>query len=104
MMKSPCYPAGIVSLQFYSVVTVHGIRDDYKTAWIEKDDTWWLKNKLFKDLSIREVDYSYDIDEEAAIYEPNGIELHAERLLTAYAEDRSHLEEVGTPSRHSIKL
>ncbi|KAH6603971.1 hypothetical protein Trco_007417 [Trichoderma cornu-damae] len=82
--------------KFYSVVTVHGIRDDYKTAWTEKDGTWWLKNKLFKDLSIREVDYSYDIDEEATIYEPNGIKLHAERLLTTYAKDRAHLEETET--------
>lgn len=78
----------------YSVVAVHGIRDDYKTAWIENDGTWWLKNKLFQDLSIREVDYSYEIDEEATIFQMDGIELHAERLLTAYTKDRASLEEV----------
>ncbi|KAL6887054.1 putative ankyrin repeat protein [Trichoderma evansii] len=77
----------------YDVVTVHGIRDDYKTAWTEEDGTWWLKEKLFKNLSIREVDYSYEIDEEATIFQVDGIKLHAERLLTAYAKERAKLED-----------
>lgn len=77
------------------MVTVHGIRDDYKTAWTEEDGTWWLVNKLFENLSIRELDYSYEVDEEAAIFQVDGIKLHAERLLTAYAKDRASLEEVG---------
>lgn len=77
----------------YDVVTVHGIRDDYKTAWTDEDGAWWLKNRLFKGLSIREVDYSYEIDEEATIFEADGIKLHAERLLTAYATDRASLKE-----------
>lgn len=87
----------------YSVVAVHGIRDDYKTAWTEEDGTWWLKTKLFEDLSIREVDYSYEIDEEATIFQVDGIKLHAERLLTAYAKDRASLEEVGFLTRYLTK-
>ncbi|KAL7919235.1 putative ankyrin repeat protein [Trichoderma austrokoningii] len=77
----------------YDVVTVHGIRDDYETAWTEEDGTWWLKDKLFRGSSIREVDYSYEIDEDAAIFEKDGINTHAEELLTAYAKDRAGLEE-----------
>lgn len=87
----------------YSVVTVHGIRDDYKTAWTKEDGTWWVVNKLFEDLSMREVDYSYEIDEEATIFQADGIKLHAERLLTAYAKERANLEEVGSYIRNSKK-
>ncbi|PNP41528.1 hypothetical protein TGAMA5MH_06629 [Trichoderma gamsii] len=85
----------------YDVVAVHIIRDDYKTAWTEEDGTWWLKNKLFKELSIREVDYSYEIDEEAPIFRMDGIQLHAEKLLKAYARDRARLDEVKSQTRHS---
>ncbi|KAK1236937.1 hypothetical protein MKX08_007885 [Trichoderma sp. CBMAI-0020] len=77
----------------YDVVTVHGIRDDYKTAWTDEDGTLWLKNRLFERLSIRKVDYSYEIDEEATIFQAGGIKLHAEKLLMAYATDRASLEE-----------
>ena len=80
------------------MVTVHGIRDDYKTAWIDKTGTWWVKDQLFKDLSIREVDYSYEIDEDSAIYEPNGILHHAEKLIKKYAEVRKDLDEVSPPT------
>ncbi|TAQ90941.1 hypothetical protein B7494_g700 [Chlorociboria aeruginascens] len=38
----------------YDVVTVHGIRDDYKTAWTNTAGSWWVKDDLFQDLSIRE--------------------------------------------------
>lgn len=86
----------------YSVVAVHGIRDDYETAWTEEDGTWWLTNKLFEGLSIREVDYSYEIDEDAAIFQVDGIKMHAEKLLTAYSQDRAGLEDVG-PQTQSIQ-
>lgn len=74
---------------------MHGIRDDYKTAWIDKDGNWWAKDELFKDLSVREVDYSYEIDEDSVLYEPNGIKRLAEKLVTEYADVRGKLEEVG---------
>ncbi|KAL7940994.1 putative ankyrin repeat protein [Trichoderma barbatum] len=77
----------------FDVVTVHGIRDDYKTAWTKEDETWWVKDGLFTGKSIRELDYAYDIDEEATIYNLDGIQLHAETLITAYAQNRSNLEE-----------
>ncbi|KAK6952058.1 hypothetical protein Daesc_006587 [Daldinia eschscholtzii] len=103
------YPLGWTGSAYndYDVVTVHGIRDDYKTAWIDKTGTWWVKDQLFKDLSIREVDYSYEIDEDSAIYEPNGILHHAEKLIKKYAEVRKELDEtevdrpifLGTPHR-----
>ncbi|RYP78211.1 hypothetical protein DL771_000688 [Monosporascus sp. 5C6A] len=85
----------------YDVVTVHGIRDDYKTAWTDKEGTWWVKDVLFKDLSVREVDYSYEIDENSMLYEQDGIILHAEKLIAEYAKCRRMLKEIflGTPHR-----
>lgn len=88
----------------YSVVTVHGIRDDYKIAWTKEDGTWWVVSELFEDFSTREVDYSYEIGEEATIFQEDGIKLHAERLLTAYAKDRASLEEVGSDIRNSKRM
>ncbi|UKZ47994.1 hypothetical protein TrVGV298_002230 [Trichoderma virens] len=74
------------------VITVHGIRDDYKTAWTREDEVSWIEDTLFKDNSIRQVDYAYDIDENATIYKLDGIKLHAEALIQAYAQNRSHLK------------
>ncbi|KAL6690544.1 putative ankyrin repeat protein [Trichoderma pleuroticola] len=54
----------------FDVVTVHGIRDDYKTAWKREDGTRWIRDTLLKQIPIREVDYGYDVDEDARIYEP----------------------------------
>lgn len=78
-----------------SVITVHGIRDDYRTAWIDREGSWWIKNKLFHDLSARQIDYSYEIHENSDLYETDGLRLHAERLTTAYANVRRELEDVG---------
>lgn len=83
------------SSQIYSIITVHGIRDDYKTAWTAANGTWWVRHKLFKGLPSRQIDYSYDIDQESLLYQPDGIRLHAERLVTEYAEIRKELDEVG---------
>ncbi|KAI1099976.1 putative ankyrin repeat protein [Jackrogersella minutella] len=80
----------------YDVVTVHGVRDDYKNAWTDKEGAWWVKEQLFKKLSIREIDYSYEIEEGSTIYEPNGLRLHAERLVGEYAKARGRLEETET--------
>ncbi|KAI0119519.1 putative ankyrin repeat protein [Daldinia grandis] len=77
----------------YDVITVHGIRDDYKTAWIDENGLWWVRDRLFKNLTIRELDYSYEIGEDSEIYEPNGIVQHARRLIEKYAEVRRELEE-----------
>lgn len=77
----------------YDVITVHGIRDDYTTAWIDREGSWWIKNKLFHDLSARQIDYSYEIHEDSDLYEADGLRLHAERLLTAYANVRRELED-----------
>jgi hypothetical protein len=78
-----------------SLVTVHGIRDDYRTAWIDRNGAWWAKDILFKDLFVREVDYSYEIDQDSPLYAPDGLRYHAQKLIAEYAAVRSTLEEVG---------
>ncbi|KAI1387300.1 ankyrin repeat protein [Hypoxylon trugodes] len=80
----------------YDIITVHGIRDDYKKVWINDEGKWWVRDHLFKDLSNRQVDYSYLISENSTIYEPNGILSHAEALVTEYARRREALEETET--------
>ncbi|KAF3074201.1 Ankyrin-3 [Trichoderma lentiforme] len=77
----------------YDVITVHGIRDDYRTAWIDREGSWWIRTKLFHDLSARQIDYSYEIHEESDLYETDGLRLHAERLMTAYTNVREELED-----------
>ncbi|KAF5642482.1 ankyrin repeat [Fusarium tjaetaba] len=85
-------PANVVN----SVLTVHGIRDDYKTAWIDSKGNWFLKDSLFKDMSVREIDYSYENHEESILYKPDGIRILAERLIDEYATVRTKLEETET--------
>ncbi|KAI1091612.1 putative ankyrin repeat protein [Rostrohypoxylon terebratum] len=80
----------------YDVVTVHGIRDDYKTSWTDHTGAWWVKDQLFQKLSIREVDYSYEIHEESELYAPNGINRLATSLIDEYAQLRSKLMETET--------
>jgi hypothetical protein len=55
-----------------------------------------VKDRLCSKLSIREVDYSYEIDAASVLYEPNGITQHAQRLVTEYAALRQALDEVGS--------
>ncbi|KAG7286709.1 hypothetical protein NEMBOFW57_009020 [Staphylotrichum longicolle] len=68
--------------------------NDYETAWTDAQGVWWVKDKLFKRLSTRQVDYSYEIDAASMLYEPGGIMQHARRLVTEYAAVRQKLEEV----------
>jgi hypothetical protein len=78
-----------------SIVTVHGIRDDYRTAWTDTEGDWWVKEQLFRDMSVREVDYSYEIDASSMIYEQNGIVRHAQNLIDEYLAVRLGLDSVG---------
>ncbi|KAK4060966.1 hypothetical protein Trihar35433_9891 [Trichoderma harzianum] len=87
----------------YDVITVHGIRDDYTTAWINREGSWWIKNKLFHDLSARQIDYSYEIHEDSDLYKTDGLRLHAERLMTAYTNVRGKLEDVFLGSPHRFR-
>ncbi|KAL2192491.1 putative ankyrin repeat protein [Corynascus similis CBS 632.67] len=80
----------------YDVITVHGIRDDYKTAWTDESGAWWVEKELFKHMSIREIDYSYEVDGTSLIYEPNGILQHAQQLITEYAAVRQKLDDLET--------
>lgn len=77
-------------------MTVHGIRDDYSTAWTTSDGTWWVKEQLFSNLTVRQVDFSYKIDEDSTLYQNKGITLLAEQLLADYADVRAKLDEVDT--------
>lgn len=54
-----------------------------------------MRQKLFESLLGRQLDYSYEVDQESLLYQPNGIRAHAERLVTEYAEIRKEHEEVG---------
>ncbi|KAL6918825.1 hypothetical protein FSST1_002851 [Fusarium sambucinum] len=80
----------------YDVIAVHGIRDDYKTAWIDKKGGWILKEHLFKGMSIREIDYSYEIHDKSVLYRHNGIDILARELVGKYAEERQLLAETET--------
>ncbi|KAI2472567.1 putative ankyrin repeat protein [Annulohypoxylon bovei var. microspora] len=77
----------------FDVITVHGVRDDYKTSWINNEGGWWVKSDLFDRLVVRQVDYSYEIDKNSKLYEPNGISLHANILIEEYAKVRGKLKE-----------
>ncbi|KAK4080972.1 hypothetical protein Trihar35433_2077 [Trichoderma harzianum] len=72
----------------FDVITVHGIRDNYKTAWERENGSRWISDTLFKETPVREVDYGYDIDEDARLYEPDGIEFHAEDLIKEFSKFR----------------
>lgn len=45
-------------------------------------------------MSIREIDYSYEIHENAVLYRRNGIHILAQELVDRYAEERGRLAEV----------
>ncbi|KAH7139644.1 ankyrin repeat protein [Dactylonectria estremocensis] len=80
----------------YDVVTVHGLRDDRNSAWIDEKDKWWVKTHLFASKEVRVVDYAYAIDEDSTIYRPDGIRFHAQRLAAEYARLREKLEDTET--------
>lgn len=48
---------GMSSFDDYDVITVHGIRDDRNTAWKSKNDGLWIRDNLFPELDIRQLDY-----------------------------------------------
>ncbi|CAG1991720.1 unnamed protein product, partial [Fusarium graminearum] len=84
-------PWGFSSYDDFDVITVHGIRDDHKTVWKSQTGTLWLKDKLFHELSVRQLDYHYAVDNRAGIFGPNGIKLEAWNLLRSYCQHRRSL-------------
>ncbi|KAG8164089.1 hypothetical protein KVR01_006007 [Diaporthe batatas] len=78
----------------YDVITVHGVRDDHQTVWTNKQDgSSWIERVLFRDLSIRQLDYVYGTGNSARIYDPSadGISTEANDLLKSLAQDRAQL-------------
>jgi hypothetical protein len=78
------------------VITVHGLRDNHRTVWISKTGAAWLKHSLFQELSIRQLDYVYALDESAQVFRPDGIEIEARNLLRSYCQLRQSLLDVST--------
>ncbi|KAM0212656.1 hypothetical protein ACHAQI_004612 [Fusarium lateritium] len=94
-------PWGLSGYDDYDVITVHGLRDDHSTCWKSKSGSPWLKDNLFTDFSIRQLDYSYATDESAQIFRPGGVKAEAQNLLRLYSENRRHLDHIflGCPHR-----
>ncbi|KAJ4865496.1 ankyrin repeats (3 copies) domain-containing protein [Trichoderma breve] len=84
----------------FDVITVHGIRDDEKTAWRRGNRTPWIVDSLFHPRKIVQADYAYDIDEDAILYEPGGIEFYAEDLIWRFSRFRHPLRKPA--DRHPI--
>ncbi|KAF4333733.1 ankyrin repeat [Fusarium beomiforme] len=80
----------------YDVIAVHGLRDDYKTAWMCKNGNWILRENFFRGMSVREIDYSYEIHENSEVYNRNGIHVLAKELIDKYADERERLAEPET--------
>lgn len=79
------------------MVTVHGARDDRQTMWTSRgDNSDWIEDKLFCNLSIRQLDYVYDNGDSGRIYNPdaNGITMEAIALLDSLAKNRLELLDV----------
>lgn len=60
------------------------------------DNSDWIEDKLFCNLSIRQLDYVYDNGDSARIYNPdaNGITMEAIALLESLAKNRLELFDV----------
>ncbi|KAL6790887.1 putative ankyrin repeat protein [Trichoderma sp. SZMC 28012] len=84
----------------FDVITVHGIRDDDKSAWRRDDGSLWIMDTLLKEKRIVQADYAYDIDEDARLYEPGGVEFYAEDLIWRFSRFRHPLRK--TADRHPI--
>ncbi|KAG8674140.1 hypothetical protein FPOAC1_000103 [Fusarium poae] len=82
---------GFSNFDDYDVITVHGLRDNHRTVWISKTGAAWLKHSLFQELSIRQLDYVYALDESAQVFRPDGIEIEARNLLRSYCQLRQSL-------------
>lgn len=89
------------------MVTVHGVRDDHQTAWTARNDNSnWILDKMFSDLSVRQLDYVYDTGDSSRIYDPSadGITVEANALLKSLAEDRAELTLVRVSNHASFTL
>ncbi|KAJ3544493.1 hypothetical protein NM208_g3022 [Fusarium decemcellulare] len=80
----------------FSVITVHGLRDDHDTAWKSRSGRPWLQDKLFEGSSIRQLDYLYAIDESARVFTKDGIEAEARNLLRSCSDDISQRQDEGS--------
>ncbi|XXG97047.1 hypothetical protein Hte_003341 [Hypoxylon texense] len=98
----------------YDVITVHGIRDHQHAAWYygkDGDDcgvgTSWVRDQLFRNRRVREINYSYGNDHRSYnVYQPLGLFSIAADLLVGYEEIRKELTEIflGTPNPIQSKV
>ncbi|EHK25623.1 ankyrin repeat protein [Trichoderma virens Gv29-8] len=82
---------GLELTKIESVITVHGLRDDYGTAWKLNKKEHWLGTWLFEDVPIRQLDFVYAIDDSARIFKRGGIKAEAQDLMREYLEKRRNL-------------
>lgn len=78
----------------FSVITVHGLRDNHSTAWKSLDGEDWLRVDLFEDIPIRQLDFFYATDESARVFQEEGIKTEARYLLQEYYLKRRELPDV----------
>lgn len=79
------------------MVTVHGLRDDYQTAWTSlQDGSDWIESNRFPFVRIRHLNYVYDISDSARVYGPNGVVIEANALLDSLAQKWAELFNVCT--------
>lgn len=86
-----------------SVITVHGLRDDHNTVWRNQEGKQWIPNQLFSSMCIRQLDYMYAADNDARIFQEDGIKAEAKELLRLYVEERRKLPEVGLSNNWDSK-
>lgn len=78
----------------FSVITVHGLRDNHNTAWKSLNGEDWLRVDLFEDMRIRQLDFFYATDESARVFQEEGIKTEARYLLQSYYYKRRELPDV----------
>ncbi|KAL7933308.1 ankyrin repeat protein [Trichoderma chlorosporum] len=78
----------------YDVITVHGIRDYYESTWKSDNGESWIRSRLFKDVSIRQLDFLYAKNDSARIFQREGIKAEAEDLMREYIEKRQFLSDM----------
>lgn len=78
---------------------MHGLRDDHSTAWKSLSGEDWLRDDLFQNTPIRQLDFFYATDESARVFQEEGIKTEARHLLQEYYIKRRELPDVSSLKR-----